>query len=211
MSINVLLADDHPIVRDGIKKLLEKEERLRTVGEAADGQEAVRLAEQLQPDLAILDLSMPVLNGLDAVRAIQKDSPKTRTLLLSVHSEEAYVVQALQLGVQGYLVKTQAAGDILRAIREILDGRIYLSPCISRTVVEAGLAQMTPPADALSSRERQVLQLVAEGKLSKEIADVLSVSVRTAEAHRARIRMKLGVRSTAGLVRYAVRRGMVKP
>ncbi len=210
MPIQVLLADDHSMVRHGFRLLLEKEGGYRIVGEASDGQEAIRLAGRLRPDVAVLDLSMPVLNGLDAARGIRKESPRTGILLLTVHSEEAYVLQALQAGIRGYLVKTQAPADLVQAIQEILQGRVYLSPCISHTVVGAYLSQSEPPGDVLTLRERQVLQLIAEGKTSKEIADVLSLSVRTTESHRARIMKKLQIHSTPGLVRYAVRKGIVE-
>ncbi len=211
MPTEILLVDDHSIVRQGLRILLEEESEYRVVGEACNGHEAIQLARQLHPQVAVLDLAMPLLNGLDAARGIQRASPKTRTILLTVHREDAYVLEALQAGIQGYLVKTRAASDLVQAIQEVLAGRIYLSPCISRTVVEAYLARTAPPRDVLSLRERQVLQLIAEGKSSKEIAGLLGFSVRTAESHRARIMKKLDIHDTPGLVRYAVRRGIVQP
>ena len=204
----ILLADDHVIVRQGFRALLERE-GFEVVAEAADGHEAVRLAGELLPDVAVLDFAMPLLNGLDAAKEIRRCSPRTRTILLTVHSEDHYVLEALQAGVHGYVVKTQAAADLVQAIREIRGNAIYLSPTISRAVVEAYFDKATPPGDVLSSRERQVLQLVAEGKTTKEIAGVLGVSIKTADSHRARIMRKLDIHDTAGLVRFAIRRGLI--
>ncbi len=211
MPIEVILADDHPMVRQGLRIILEVDGSHKVVGEAANGHEAIRMARQLHPDVALLDLAMPLLNGLDAAKEIQKESPKTHTLLLTVHKEEAYVLEALQAGIQGYLVKSQAASDLLHAIEEVLQGRIYLSPSISQAVLDAYLDKSVPPRNLLTLRERQVLQLIAEGKTSKEIANVLGFGVRTAESHRARIMKKLDIHDTTGLVRYAVRRGLVEP
>ncbi len=211
MTPRIVLAEDHLVVRQSLKVLLESEEKWSVVGQADDGREAVRLVRQTQPDIAVLDLAMPLLNGLDAAREIRRESPNTRTLLLTMHKEDAYVLEALQAGVHGYVVKTQAAADLVCAIRDILGGKIYLSPSVSRTIVEAYLNKAIPCQNVLSSRERQVLQLIAEGKTSKAIADILSISARTAESHRARIMRKLNVHDTAGLVRYAVRSGLVEP
>jgi two-component system, NarL family, response regulator NreC len=209
MPPRILLADDHVIVRQGFRALLERE-GLEVVAEAANGHEAVRLAGELLPDVAVLDFAMPLLNGLDAAKEIRRRSPRTRTILLTVHSEDHYVLEAVQAGVHGYVVKTQAAADLVQAIREIRGNAIYLSPTISRAVVEAYVDKATPPGDVLSSRERQVLQLVAEGKTTKEIAGVLGVSIKTADSHRARIMRKLDIHDTAGLVRFAIRRGLIQ-
>jgi two-component system, NarL family, response regulator NreC len=206
----ILLADDHVIVRQGFRALLERE-GLEVVAEAADGHEAVRLAVDLRPDVAVLDFAMPLLNGLDAAREIRRRSPGTRLILLTVHTEDHYVLEALQAGVHGYVVKTQAAADLVQAIREIRGNAMYLSPTISRAVVEASFDKANPPGDMLSSRERQVLQLVAEGKTTKEIAAVLGISIKTADSHRARIMRKLDIHDTAGLVRFAIRRGLIHP
>jgi two-component system, NarL family, response regulator NreC len=208
MPPRILLADDHVIVRQGFRALLERE-GLEVVAEAANGHEAVRLAAELLPDVAVLDFAMPLLNGLDAAKEIRRRSPRTRTILLTVHSEDHYVLEAVRAGVHGYVVKTQAAADLVQAIREIRGNAIYLSPTISRAVVEAYFDKVTPPGDVLSSRERQVLQLVAEGKTTKEIAGVLGVSIKTADSHRARIMRKLDIHDTAGLVRFAIRRGLI--
>jgi len=193
-----------------LKSLLERE-GLQIIGEAADGQEAIRRARDLSPDVAVLDLAMPLLNGLDAAREIVRASPRTRTILLTMHTEDPYVMEALRAGIKGYVLKTQPSTDVVQAIQEVARGRIYLSPGISRTVVDAYLAKTELPPDPLSPREREVLQLVAEGKTTKEIARLLGVSVKTAENHRTRILAKLDIHETAGLVRYAIRRGLIQP
>jgi DNA-binding NarL/FixJ family response regulator len=210
MPLRILLADDHLILRQGLKGLLERE-GLQVVGEAADGQEAIKRARDLSPDVAVLDLTMPLLNGLDAAREIVRASPRTRPILLTMHTEDPYVMEALRAGIKGYVLKTQPSTDLVQAIQEVSRGRVYLSPGISRTVVEAYLAKTELPPDPLSPREHEVLQLVAEGKTSKEIARLLGVSVKTAENHRTRIMARLGIHETAGLVRYAIRRGLVQP
>jgi DNA-binding NarL/FixJ family response regulator len=197
-------------VREGVRALLERD-GLEVIGEAADGREAVRLAGELHPDVAILDFAMPLLNGLDAANEVRRLSPATRTILLTVHTEDHYVLEALQAGVSGYVVKTQAAADLVQAIHEVCRKAIYLSPVISRTIVDAYLGKAAPPAEVLSARERQVLQLVAEGKTTKEIATLLGISTKTAESHRTRLMRKLEIHDTAGLVRYAIRRGLIQP
>jgi DNA-binding NarL/FixJ family response regulator len=210
MPPRILLADDHLIVRQGLRALLERD-GLEVIGEAADGHAAVRLAGDLHPDVAILDFAMPLLNGLDAAKEIRRRSPKTRTILLTVHTEDHYVLEALQAGVSGYVVKTQAAADLVQAIHEVCRNATYLSPAVSRSIVDAYLSKTASPAEVLSSRERQVLQLVAEGKTTKEIAALLGVSPKTADSHRTRIMRKLEIHDTAGLVRYAIRRGLIQP
>lgn len=210
MPIQVLLADDHPIVREGLKALLNQEGFV-VVAEASDGHEAVRLAQTLHPDVAVLDLCMPLLNGLQAAQAIHHASPRTRTILLTMYAEDQYVLEAMQAGIRGYVVKQQAVMDLVTAIREVANGAIYLSPSISRTVVQAYLSKTDLPSDPLSARERQVLQLVAEGKTTKEIAQLLGISAKTAESHRTHIMEKLDIHETAGLVRYAIRQGVIQP
>jgi DNA-binding NarL/FixJ family response regulator len=210
MPLNILLADDHEIVRDGLRALLERE-GFTVVGEASDGREAVKLAQDQQPDVAVLDLSMPSLNGVDAAKEIARVSPKTKAVLLTVHAEDQYVLAALRAGIKGYVLKTKATADLVQAIKEVSMGKTYLSPGVSGAVVQAYLAKTDIPPDPLSSRERQVLQLIAEGKTTKEVATILIISVKTAESHRTRIMQKLDIHETASLVRYAVRQGLVQP
>lgn len=209
MPLRIILADDHQIFRQGLKALLERD-NLEIVGEASDGYEAVRLARDLRPDAAVLDFSMPLLNGMEAAREIRRVSPHTRTVLLTMHTEDHYVLEAIRAGITGYVVKTAAAADLVRAIQEVLRGHMYLSPGISRVLADAYLAGSDPQVDPLTSRERQVLQLVAEGKTTKEIAHLLGVSGKTVETHRTRMMDKLGIHNTAGLVRYAISRGMIE-
>jgi DNA-binding NarL/FixJ family response regulator len=206
----ILLADDHVIVRQGLKALLERE-GFAVVAEAEDGQAAVRQARERCPDVAVLDFSMPLLNGLDAAVEIIRACPRARAILLTMHTDDHYVLSALQAGIKGYVVKTQASSDLVRAIHEVLRGMMYLSPGVSEAVVQAYLAKSEMPADPLTSREREVLQLVAEGKSTKEVAGLLGISFKTAESHRTRILKKLDLHETAGLVRYAVRRGLIQP
>ena len=210
MPTQVLLADDHQIVRQGLRALLERE-GFRVVGEAADGREAVRLSGETHPDVVVLDLAMPALNGLDAAREILRGSPRAKAILLTMHTEDPYVLEALRGGISGYVLKTQAGDDLVRAIREVTRGSLYLSPGVSRAVVDAYRAKTELPPDPLSPREREVLQLVAEGKTTKEVAGLLGISVKTAESHRTRIMSKLDIHETAGLVRYAIRRGLIQP
>ena len=169
------------------------------------------MARDLGPDVAILDLGMPLLNGIEAGRSIHHACPTVRTVALTVHSEDQYVLAALEAGFSGYVLKSQAAAQLVRAIQVVSNGSIYLSPGVSRAVVEASLQETKPSADPLSAREREVLQLVAEGKTTKQIAKLLGVSAKTAESHRTRIMAKLEIHETAGLVRYAIRRGFIQP
>lgn len=210
MAVTVVLADDHRLVRQGVRMLLERE-HIDILGEAADGLEAIRLAQDHQPDVVILDLAMPTLNGIAAVGEIKKVSPRTKVILLTMHTEEHYILEALRAGVKGCVWKTQAAEQLLQAIRDVCSGGVYLSPSVSGAVVQAYLAKTELPVDPLTGRERQVLQLVAEGKTTKEVAVILGVTVKTAETHRTKLMEKLDIHSTAGLVRYAVRRGVVEP
>ncbi len=210
MPTRLLLADDHSLVRQGLRALLERQ-GFQVASEASDGQEAVRLAAKVQPEVAILDISMPVLNGLDAARELLKSSPKTKVVLLTQHDEDHYVTEALRAGAKGYVLKSQAADDLVHAIREVCSGAVYLSPSISRAVVDAYLSRTYVSTDPLSARERQVLQLVGEGKSTKDVAAQLGISVKTAESHRARLMRKLDIHETASLVRYAIRRGLIQP
>ncbi len=210
MVVRILLADDHELVREGIRALLERE-GFQVVGQAADGQEAVRLAKQLKPQVAVLDLSMPMLNGVEASREITRISPKTRTIILTMYKEDQYALEALQAGVAGYVLKNKAAKELIEAIRQVAQGMTYFSPEVSQAVIQAYRSGLQPVSASLSSRERQVLQLVAEGNSTKEVASQLGISVKTASAHRSRLMKKLNVHETAGLVRYAIRLGLVRP
>lgn len=210
MPTRVILADDHVLVRQALKSLLERE-GIQVVGEASDGQDAMSLATKFMPDVAIMDIGMPILNGLDAARGIRKDCPKTKTILLTQHDEDQYVTEALRAGVKGYVLKHQVAHDLVHAIHQVCRGGIYLSPSISRAVVEAYLSKTEVPTDPLSAREHQVIQLIVEGKSTREIAMLLGICVKTAESHRARLMHKLDIHETASLVRYAIRRGLVQP
>jgi two-component system, NarL family, response regulator NreC len=210
MPTRIVLADDHVLVRQGLKSLLERE-HFQVMAEASDGQDAVRLIESHHPDIAILDISMPTLNGIDAARGLSRSAPKTKVILLTQHEEEQYIHEALEAGVKGYVLKNQVANDLIQAIRQVCRGEFYLSPGISRAVMEAYRNKAERPADPLTVRERQVLQLIAEGKSTKDTASVLGISVKTAESHRMRLMQKLNIHETASLVRYAVRRGLIQP
>jgi two-component system response regulator NreC len=209
MPTRIFLADDHALIRQGLKALLEKQE-FQVVGEASDGQETLRSVQKTQPDVAIIDISMPILNGVDAARELKKCAPKTKVILLTQHDEDQYVTEALRAGVNGYVLKNQAADDLVHAIQEVGRGSVYLSPNISRAVVDAYLSKTHDSTDPLSGRERQVLQLVGEGKSTKDIAVHLGISVKTAESHRARLMKKLDIHETASLVRYAIRHGLIQ-
>src|SRR6266567_4366649 len=187
MSIRVVLADDHALVRQGLRSLLEKE-KFQVVAEASDGQEAVRFSESLHPDIAVFDISMPTLNGIDAARELGRSCPKTKAILLTQHEEDQYIREALEAGVKGYVLKSQVAR-----------GQFYLSPGVSRAVVEAYRTKSEMPSDPLTIRERQVLQLIAEGRSTKDVASLLGISVKTAESHRTRLMQKLDIHETASL------------
>jgi DNA-binding NarL/FixJ family response regulator len=210
VPLRVLLADDHVLVRDGIKVTLEVN-GFTIVGEASEGREAVKMVRELKPDVAVFDVSMPGLNGVDAARIALKELPGLKVVLLTVHTENEYVDEALKAGVSGYVLKKQATADLIRAIQEVSLGNIYLSPGISRAVMEAFRSGQQLASRTLTAREREVLQLIAEGRTTKEIGSVLGISVKTAETHRSRVMDKLEIRDTAGLVRYAIRMGLISP
>ena len=210
MPLRILLADDHQMFTQSLRSILERE-KFEVVGEATDGHEAVKLAEKHRPDIAVLDLGMPGLNGLSAAREIEKVSPDTKTIILTSHPDEQYVVDALRAGATGYVLKTRASADLVAAIREVSRGSLYLSEGVSRDALRSHLANEEKSVGVLSGREREVLQLIAEGKSTKEIAALLSLSVKTIETHRTRLMAKLGIHETAGLVRYAIRKGFIQP
>ena len=207
MPIRILLADDYQLVRQGLKLLLERE-GFKVTAEAENGHEAVKLAQELRPDVVLIYIAMPLLNGLDALHEIQKVSPKTKTILLTMHTESHYILQGVRAGAKGVVLKTHASEDLVRAIREASRGGTYMSPEVSRALVQAYQGKTELHPDPLSPRQRQVL---AEGKTTKEVATFLQISVKTAEAHRARIMTKLSIHETAGLVRYAIRSGLIQP
>jgi DNA-binding NarL/FixJ family response regulator len=207
------LADDHAVVRDGLRALLEAEGDLIIVAEAADGLEALDLVRRHHPDVLLLDLVMPGMNGLEVARQAPQVSPRTKIVVLSMHADEAYVVQALTAGALGYVLKRSTGGELVHAIREVLAGRRYLSAPLNDSLIEAYLrklrADQSDPFGALTTREREVMQLAAEGHTSGEIAQRLVISPRTVEMHRANMMQKLGLHSHADLVRYAIQRGLL--
>lgn len=206
---NVVIADDHQMFRQGIKAILEGEQ-FTVVGEAADGHEAIRLVRKFSPTLALLDFRMPRLNGIDTAHEIQRLSPQTKVILLTMHDEEQFALDALKSGVRGYILKSQAANELIYAVNEVLKGAVYLSPGISEGVVNALLSKKEQPGELLTCREKQVLQLIAEGKTTKDIAGLLHLSVKTAESHRSHIMQRLDIHNVAGLVRYAIRQGVIE-
>ncbi|MBP1635040.1 MAG: two component transcriptional regulator, LuxR family [Acidobacteria bacterium] len=214
MPLRILLADDHTIVRQGLRKILEEDRSWQVVGEAGDGREAVRLALELQPDVAILDIGMPLLNGIEAARQIARRLPDTKVLILSMHSDEAYIIQALEAGAKGYLLKDTADADLLGAVGAVTRGKSFFSPAVARVMLDDYVRRLrdrgiTDRYDALSEREREIFQLIAEGKTNKEIAEILGVSPSTIETHRGHIMEKLDVHSAVEMVLYAVRKGII--
>lgn len=210
--IRILLAEDHTLVRSGLRALLARVEDFEVVGEAGHGRDAVALAVSMRPDVVLMDISMPMLNGVEATARITAHVPGVRVIMLSVHGSEEYVAQALQAGAAGYLLKGADVAELEFAIRSVADGHHYLTPGVSRQVVEEYLGRVSAPAvraAALTSRQREILQLIAEGRTSKEVAGLLDLSVKTIEAHRSQIMRRLGVNDLTALVRYAVREGLI--
>jgi DNA-binding NarL/FixJ family response regulator len=212
--ITVLLAEDHMVVRQGLRKLLEAEDDLEVVGEAETGREAVEMTRKLRPAVVVMDIAMPLLNGLEASRQILKQASGTKVLILSAHSDDAYVEKAIEFGAKGFLLKQTSAHVLSRAIREVQKGNVFFTPSIAKR-----LAESKPPAASnsvkkkvaqLSSREVEALQLIAEGKANKQIAAELSISIKTVEKHRQRLMEKLGIHDTAGLTRYAIAAGVIE-
>ena len=213
--IRVLLAEDHTIVREGIRSLLVDEEDIKVVGEARDGREAVRLAETLKPHVILMDIAMPVLNGIEATKQIKKQQPEIQVLILTMYDDETYIRYILQYGASGYILKQAAVEEVVSAIRIVSKGDSYLSPKVSRKVIDeyariAGDGFPKDVYDSLSDREREVLQLVSEGNSNKKISDLLFISVRTVEAHRTNLMRKLDLHSISELTRYAVKRGITR-
>jgi DNA-binding NarL/FixJ family response regulator len=213
MAVRIVLADDHPVVRLGIRNLLEAEPGFEIAGEVADALQVIPQVEALQPDILVLDLIMPGLNGLEITRRLARSAPQTRIIVLSMHANEAYVIEALRNGASGYVLKGSDARQLVQAIREVLAGRRYLSPPLSEhsieMYVEKAAGAPLDPYETLSGREREVIHLAAEGLPGPEIAARLCISTRTVESHRASLMRKLGLRSQTDLVRYALRRGIL--
>jgi DNA-binding NarL/FixJ family response regulator len=208
-KIRILLADDHAVVRQGFGRILAAQSDLEVIGEAGNGREAVDLAEQLKPDVVVMDVSMPELNGIEATRRLMKAAPRTRVLALSMHKDSVYVREILRAGAQGFLLKDANDLDLLAAVRAVGQGQGYISPSVSEAVLSDYRKHVTDPIDLLTSREREVLQLIAEGKTNKEIAAALNLSVYTVDAHRGRIMEKLNLHSTGEIVRFAMRNGLI--
>jgi DNA-binding NarL/FixJ family response regulator len=208
-KIRILLADDHVMVRQGFKLILAAQPDMEIVGEADNGREAVELAGKLHPDVVVMDVAMPDLNGIEATRRLTASSPRTRVLALSMHKDSVYVREILRAGARGYLLKDAFDRDLLSAVRAVAGGEGYLSPTVSDAVLTDYRRHVTDPLDRLSSREREILQLIAEGRTNKEIAVTLKLSVYTVDAHRGRIMEKLNLHSVGELVRFAVRHGLV--
>lgn len=213
-KLRILIGDDHTLFRQGLRKILEERPDWQVVAEAGDGREAAQQALAMRPDVALLDISMPLLNGIEATRQILRRLPDVRVLILSMHSEEVYVVQALQAGARGYLLKDSAAKDLVTAIAAVVAGKSFFSPVVAQVMLDDYVRHLarqgiTDRYETLSEREREIMQLVAEGRSSKEIADLLSIAASTVETHRAHIFQKLDIHNTVELVLYAVRRGII--
>ena len=213
-NLRILLGDDHTMLRHGLKKILEDRRDWRVVAETGNGRDAVNETIALKPDIAVLDIGMPLLNGLEATRQIARQAPTVRVLILSMHSDRAYVTQAVQAGANGYILKESLASELIDAISALATGHSFFIPAVAQLAFDEDTRRLTDkgitdPYDLLSERERQVLPLVAEGRSSKEIADVLAIGVTTVETHRIHILQKLGLRNTVEVARYAARRGIV--
>jgi two-component system, NarL family, response regulator NreC len=205
----ILLADDHSVVRQGFGLILSSQPDFEVVGEAANGREAVERCAELQPDVVVMDVSMPELNGIEATRRLGEVAPRTRVLALSMHKDSVYVREILRAGARGYLLKDSVDSDLISAVRSVAKGEGYLSPAVSDAVLTDYRKHVSDPIDLLTSREREVLQMIAEGKTNKDIANTLNLSVYTVEAHRGRIMEKLNLHSTGELVRFAIRNGLI--
>jgi two-component system, NarL family, response regulator NreC len=212
--LRLLLGDDHTLVRHGLRKILEERPEWEVVAEVGDGRDAVRKCIALKPDVAVLDIAMPLLNGIDATQQIVRKVPDTRVLVLSMHSDEGYVTRALQAGATGYMLKDSAGKDLLKGIASVATGQAYFSPAIARLMLDDYVRRVSGSGvidryETLSEREREIFQLIAEARTNKEVAELLGISPATVETHRARILQKLDIHNTAELVLYAVRRGVI--
>ena len=212
--VRILLADDHTVMRSGLRLLLERQPNLKVVGEAADGRQAVALSESANPDVVIMDIGMPNLNGIEAARQIVSRSPRTAIAILSMHSDESYVIRALKAGARAYLLKDSAEADLLAAVRALTEGKSFFSPAISKILVEDYMRQLERQGaedtyELLTNREREILQLLAEGKTNKEAATLLNLSLYTVETHRTHILQKLNLHNVPELILYAVRKGII--
>jgi DNA-binding NarL/FixJ family response regulator len=213
-DIRILLADDHTVVRKGLRLLLENQPGFKVVAEAANGREAVALAEEHSPAVVVIDVGMPILNGIEAARQISSKHPHTAVVFLSMHADEAYVLKALKAGARAYLLKDSAEYDLINAVKAVSEGKAFFSPVISKMLVEDYVRQMQERKvedsyDLLTTREREVLQLLAEGKSNKEVAGILNLSLYTVETHRSNIFQKLNLHSSAELILYAIRKGVI--
>lgn len=213
-SVRILVVDDHTIVRQGLKALLEAQPGFQVIGEADNGREAVKKAQELSPDVVIMDIAMPILNGLEATRQIKRVLPDTKVIALTMYNDEEYVFQILKSGASGYLIKETAAIELINAIRSIKMGNPFFSPAISRKIMESYLREDTEKkpkgeSDKLTNREKEVLQLIAEGYTNNEIGNLMNISVKTVETHRAHIMSKLDIHDVAGLIKYAIKKGLV--
>ena len=212
MPVTIILADDHPIVRQGLRHLLESEPEFKVLGEAGDGIDALLLAKQLKPDILVVDMMMPGLNGLEVVRQVKYNSPGTRTIILSMQSADAYVIEALKNGAAGYVLKETGPSELVNAVHEVIQGNQYLSPKLAKRFQASVHKIMDTPSDAyetLTAREREILQMTAEGRTSQEIGDKLIISPRTVEVHRSNLMNKLGIKNQTDLIRFAIKRGIL--
>jgi DNA-binding NarL/FixJ family response regulator len=212
--VRILLADDHTVMRNGLRVLLERQPNLQVVGEAADGRQAVALSESANPDVVIMDIGMPNLNGIEAARQIVNRNPRTAIAILSMHSDESYVIRALKAGARAYLLKDSAEADLLAAVRALTEGKSFFSPAISKILVEDYMRQLESRGvedtyELLTNREREILQLLAEGRTNKVVANMLNLSLYTVETHRTHILQKLNLHSVPELILYAVRKGII--
>jgi DNA-binding NarL/FixJ family response regulator len=212
----VLLADDHSVVRQGLRAWLERSGYVQVVGEAADGREAVAMVEELDPDVVVMDIAMPMLNGIDATAQIMRRNPETKVIILSMHADESYILRALGAGAKGYLLKESTEADVLPAVRSVRDGKPYFTPSIARVLLEDYMRmlkqnELQDSYELLTEREREVLQLLAQGKSNKEVAQILELSPHTIDSHRTNMMQKLSLHNTAEIVLYAVRKGIIVP